>query len=153
MRKAQKEAEKNKPVDFNSLEAFPTLNTVQKQQTSGAWASKTKISYKEQVDKLIEFEKMTEAEKQARLNARKTMEGWEVLPLKLTEERLREIHKSQEEAEEAHIAYEMASNIGAQDLIPLESYTQEDRIPHVPSADDYLHYEDEDDEEECEEEQ
>jgi hypothetical protein len=149
MRKAQKEAEKNKPVDFNSLEAFPTLNTVQKQQTSGAWVT-PKISYKEQIDKLIEFEKMTEAEKQARLNARKTMEGWEVLPLKLTEERLRELHKAQEEAEEAHIAYEMASNIGAQDLIPLESYTQEDRIPHVPSADDYLQY---DDEEEYEEEQ
>jgi len=151
MRKAQKEAEKNKPVDFNSFEAFPTLNTAPKQPTTSAWAAKTKISYKEQIDKLIDFEKMTEAEKQARLNARKTMEGWEVLPLKLTEERLREIHKAQEKADQAYIAYEMASNIGAQDLISLESYTQESSIPHVPSSDDYLQYEDSNDE--CEEEQ
>ena len=151
MRKAQKEAEKNKPVDFNSLEAFPTLNIAPKQQTSGAWAATTKVSYKEQVDKLIEIEKMTEAEKQARLRAKQSMDGWEVLPLKLTKERITEIHNAQEAAEEAHIAYEIASNIGAQDLIPLESYTQEDRIPHVPSADDYLQYEDSNDE--CEEEQ
>jgi len=151
MRKAQKEAEKNKPVDFNSFEAFPSLNTAPKQPATSVWAAKTKISYKEQIDKLIDFEKMTEAEKQARLNARKTMEGWEVLPLRLTEERITEIHTAQEAAEQAYIAYEMASNIGAQDLIPLESYTQEHSIPHIPSSDDYLQYDDSNDE--CEEEQ
>ena len=69
--------------DFNSDHAFPTLGV----SIVKAWNTDKK-SFKQKIEDLIAFEKMTEHEKELRAEEKKAMEGWEVLKLPMTRERL-----------------------------------------------------------------
>jgi hypothetical protein len=149
LRKAQQEAEKHKPVDLNSLTSFPTLGSSPKPtliKKPPHEPETNTLSYKTQIDKLIELEKMTQAEKAARLNSKKSMEGWCSLPLKISKERLQEIRKAQEDSEKACLEYELALCAGTQDLYSLEHPIPPTVQNDAPS--EYLEISEEEEEEE-----
>jgi len=120
LRKAAAEVEKKKPLDMNSRELFPTLCTGPVQSTVTTWDSKK--SFKEKIDGLIALEAMTEREKQQREEAKRAMEGWATLSLKLTPELRAEIEQRRLEREAAYDAWNYAVDCGTQGLISLENY-------------------------------
>lgn len=65
-----------KPLNFKSEALFPSLGSATT-SPKGAWASKT--NFKKKVEDLIEKDKQTAEERAAEEEARKAMEGWEVL--------------------------------------------------------------------------
>jgi len=120
LRKAVAEAEKKKPIDMNSRELFPTLCTAPVQSVMTTWDSKK--SFKEKIDGLIALEAMTEREKQLREEAKRAMEGWVTLPLKLTPEVRAQLEQRRLEREAAYDAWNYAVDCGTQGLISLENY-------------------------------
>ena len=89
--------------DASNKIAFPSLgsNTVEVKK----WGVKT--SFKKTIDNLIAYEKLTEQEKRAEAELAKTMEGWSILPLEMTTERMIELHNRNMEREvELRKAYE-----------------------------------------------
>jgi len=121
LRKAAAEAEKNKPVDFNSPTAFPSiLKSPPVNSIVSSWKSKT--SFKEKIDGLIALEALSEREKQAQEEARAAMEGWATLPLKLTPEIRAQLEQRRIEREAAYDAWQYAVDCGTQGLISLEDY-------------------------------
>jgi hypothetical protein len=120
LRKALTEAEKKKPIDMKSKELFPTLCTAPVQSTVTTWDSKK--SFKEKIDGLIALEAMTEREKQLREEAKRAMEGWVTLSLKLTPEVRAQLEQRRVEREAAYDAWNYSIECGTQGLISLENY-------------------------------
>jgi len=118
LRKALEEAarkEANK-LDINSRIQFPTLGSATIEQI----AVPTKTTFKEKIDSLIAFEQLSEQEKQARLQAKKAMEGFEVLSLRLTPEYRRVLIDRQLARDRAVVQWELDVARGTQGLISLE---------------------------------
>jgi len=108
--------QKPKALDGTSRTQFPTLQTTSTVQTTKQWDT----SFKQKIDALIELEKLTDEERRARERAKHAMEGWEVLSLTLTKERLEEINQARLRADRLYNAYQMTVDAGTQDLEPLE---------------------------------
>jgi len=90
-------------IDASDTTLFPSLGM--NKVSSKTWGSKA--SYKTTIHNLIAYEKLTEQEKNVEAERAKTMEGWSVLYLELTKERLNEIHdKNMEREEELENVYQ-----------------------------------------------
>jgi hypothetical protein len=74
LRKGEKNTVSSTPVAVDmSTQSFPEMNTeVKKSNPSNVW---NKISFKKKIDDLLEFEKLSEIEKQTRLDKKRIMEG------------------------------------------------------------------------------
>jgi hypothetical protein len=121
LRKALAEAEKNKPVDFHSTTAFPSmLKSAPVPAVASPWESK--VSFKEKIDGLIALEKLTEQEKQARLEERRAMDGWEILSLRITPEVLANFMEKRKEQERRAQEWNTAVDCGTYGMISLENY-------------------------------
>ena len=122
LRKVLAEAEKKKPVDFHSTTAFPSiLASSPVHPVASSWGSK--VSFKEKVDGLLALEKLTEQEKLARLEAKKAMEGWDILSLRITPEVLANFREKQAERERINQEWNVAVDCGTHGMISLENYT------------------------------
>jgi hypothetical protein len=78
----RKKQEEEHP-DVTNVTSFPTLGNPGER----VW-DKGKKSFKATIDSLIAFEKLSEQEKAARAEEQRVMEGWHVLKLPMTCERL-----------------------------------------------------------------
>ena len=85
---AQRKAEPKADIPLNlaSKEMFPTLGAT---TTKNTWSGEK--SFKEKIDDLIAFEQLSMAEREERLEEARKMEGFTILRLPNTPERLREI--------------------------------------------------------------
>ena len=141
--------EEAKKVDFSSTSQFPTL---------GASPVKTKVlpdplqeaktSFKEKIDGLIAFEQLTEQEKQARLQAKRAMDGFAVLSLRLTPEVREDAYQSRQTRNDSALQWDQDVACGIEGMISLESYKESKQPPVVSSHSSRLHTPDYDDEEE-----
>ena len=99
----RKETVSTESLDASNKDLFPSLGKIS--GPSKIWG--TKASYKTTIHNLIAYEKLTEQEKIAEAERAKSMEGWTVLSLALTKERLNEIHnKNMEKEEELENVYQ-----------------------------------------------
>ncbi len=79
------EAEKKKPIDIKNTAMFPSLGGPKApSSSSNSWSGP--VSFKEKIDELIAYEARTEQEKEAAEEARRALEGFVSLPLKITPE-------------------------------------------------------------------
>jgi len=79
------EAEKKRPLDVNSVSMFPSLGPKKKEPASDSkWSGP--VSFKTKIDELIAYEARSELEKEAEAEARRALEGFVRLPLKITPE-------------------------------------------------------------------
>jgi hypothetical protein len=125
-------------VDMSS-ESFPTLmspslstsslpllshsssaSSLTKWNTSISSSNNTPISFKDKIDTLISFEKLSETEKKARIEARQAMEGFVSLPLKLTSNYIRTLDEQIATRYEEERSWNEAVLCGTQNLISLE---------------------------------
>ena len=79
---AEAEAEKNRPLDTTSVTMFPTLGVKTAAAAESKWSGP--VSFKEKIDELIAYEARSELEKEAEAEARRGLEGFVRLPLKIT---------------------------------------------------------------------
>ncbi len=80
------EAEKKKPLDVKSMSMFPSLGPKKVAEVAEASESKWSgpVSFKEKIDELIAYEARSEIEKEAAEEARRALEGFVRIPLKIT---------------------------------------------------------------------
>ena len=80
------EAEKKKPLDVKSMTMFPSLGPKKAAEVDEAAESKWSgpVSFKTKIDELIAYEARSEIEKEAAEEARRALEGFVRLPLKIT---------------------------------------------------------------------
>ena len=76
------EAEKKRPLDVTSKTMFPTLGSKKAEPASDSmWSGP--VSFKTKIDELIAYEARSELEKEAEAEARRALEGFVRLPLKI----------------------------------------------------------------------
>ncbi len=102
---AAAEEEKKKPVDMKSITMFPTLGGPKDFDSSkNVWGGP--VSFKEKIDELIAYEARTEQEKEAAEEARRALEGFVRLPLKITPEFIKKYNDTLAAAIERELAQE-----------------------------------------------
>jgi hypothetical protein len=106
-----------------STQSFPEINTeVKKTTPSNVWS---KTTFKKKIDDLLEFEKLSEIEKQIRLDKKRIMEGFVSLPTRISPEYRESIFTSQKELVEEANKWNLDSDAGIQGLISLETIEKE----------------------------
>ncbi len=99
------EAEKKKPIDIKNVAMFPSLGGARAPSTpKTSWDGP--VSFKEKIDELIAYEARTEQEKEAAEEARRALEGFVSLPLKITPEFIKKYNDTLAAAIEREIAQE-----------------------------------------------
>ena len=99
------EAEKKKPIDVTSAAMFPTLGGPKVSTTNASmWGGP--VSFKEKIDELIAYEARTEQEKEAAEEARRAMDGFVSLSLKITPEFIKKYNDTLAAAVERELAQE-----------------------------------------------
>ena len=99
------EAEKKKPIDIKNMAMFPTLGGTKTPSTSNTtWDGP--VSFKEKIDELIAYEARTEQEKEAAEEARRALEGFVSLSLKITPEFIKKYNDTLAAAVERELAQE-----------------------------------------------
>jgi len=149
-RKAAEEAARKeaKKLDINSATQFPTLGSAATKLET-PWESKT--SFKEKIDGLIAFEQLSEREKQARLQAKRAMEGFVLLSLRITPEDRAILHMNRHLKDLTYSQWEQDVDCGIQGLVSLEKEIK--KTPLVTSRTKQRNTRIYDDEEEEEEEE
>ena len=112
-----------------SAESFPTLmspssssslQSLSKWNTSTSQPNNSPVSFKDKIDTLISFEKLSETEKKARMEARQAMEGFVSLPLKITSNYIRTLDEQIAARQDEERSWNEAVLCGTQNLISLE---------------------------------
>jgi predicted restriction endonuclease len=124
LRKGEKNTISSTPVAVDmSTQSFPEINTeVKKTTPSNVWS---KTTFKKKIDDLLEFEKLSEIEKQIRLDKKRIMEGFVSLPTRISPEYRESIFTSQKELVEEANKWNLDSDAGIQGLISLETIEKE----------------------------
>lgn len=101
------EAEKKRPLDVTSKTMFPTLGSKKAEPASDSkWSGP--VSFKTKIDELIAYEARSELEKEAEAEARRALEGFVRLPLKINSEFIQKYNTTltaaaEREKEEEHM--------------------------------------------------
>ena len=101
------EAEKNKPLDIASATMFPTLAGQKK--AANTWEGP--VSFKQKIDDLIAFEARSELEKEAEEEARRALEGFVRLPLRITPEFIKKYNDTLTAAVERELSQELVGSM------------------------------------------
>ena len=111
------EAEKNRPLDTSSVSMFPTLGPkVAAAAAESKWSGP--VSFKTKIDELIAYEARSELEKEAEAEARRALEGFVRLPLKIGPEFIKKynatlaaaVEREKQEEMYGSVAYWSSSN-------------------------------------------
>jgi hypothetical protein len=104
------EAEKKKPLDVKSMTMFPSLGPKKAADSAESkWSGP--VSFKEKIDELIAYEARSEIEKEAAEEARRALEGFVRLPLKITPDFIKKYNTTLANAVEREKQEEMCGSV------------------------------------------
>jgi len=100
---------------------FPTLGSSSVKQNPIVEQPSNKVSFKNKIDALIEFEKLSAIEQQKRLAANRAMDGFVALSLNLTDEVREEMFQRRIAQKNLAEQYQIDKDCGIEGAISLES--------------------------------